>query len=285
MDNADTSSQKLRAPGDFPVRFVSAVVYLVLTVACLMIHTYSALVMLMVTAGICAHEFYYMLARDARVLNELIGTISAVLYPAVIHFFGLEGALVQTVATLLVLMIWYVFDAKAGIGDFAISFFGALYCGLLLSGIIIIRETLPAPWGAILALGLFASTWLNDVFAYGVGSLFGKHKMCPNISPKKSWEGFAAGMVGSVAAWIGISFIPGVTMVWWLAVICGIICGGMGVLGDLAESRIKRNTGFKDSGTIMPGHGGLLDRCDSIFLASVTGCILLIAFGCVPYVF
>ena len=70
-----------------------------------------------------------------------------------------------------------------------------------------------------------------------------------------------------------------------MAIAFGIVCGLMEVLGDLAESRVKRNSGFKDSGTIMPGHGGLLDRCDSIFLASITSLILLVAGGCIPHGF
>ena len=70
-----------------------------------------------------------------------------------------------------------------------------------------------------------------------------------------------------------------------VAIAFGIVCGLMEVLGDLAESRVKRNSGFKDSGTIMPGHGGLLDRCDSIFLASITSLILLVSGGCIPHGF
>ena len=84
--------------------------------------------------------------------------------------------------------------------------------------------------------------------------------------------------------WCALMFIPGVTMSLVQALIFGFICGVLGVLGDLVESRIKRNSGFKDSGTIMPGHGGLLDRCDSQFLVTVSAALLLIFGGCIPYV-
>lgn len=137
--------------------------------------------------------------------------------------------------------------------------------------------------GGLALLVLFISVWANDSFAYLAGSKFGKHKLAPRTSPKKSWEGFFAGLLGSAVFWIAMSFIPGVTMPIYLAVIFGIICGCAEVLGDLVESRIKRNSGVKDSGAIMPGHGGLLDRCDSLFMASVTAAILLIAGGCIPY--
>ena len=125
--------------------------------------------------------------------------------------------------------------------------------------------------------------WANDSFAYLIGSKFGKHKLAPRTSPKKSWEGFFAGLVGSMLMWWLMTFVHGVNMPVPMALAFGVVSGLAGVLGDLAESRIKRNSGFKDSGTIMPGHGGLLDRCDSLFLVSVVSSILLIMGGCIPY--
>ena len=148
---------------------------------------------------------------------------------------------------------------------------------------IVVREALPAPWGGVLVLGILLSVWANDSFAYLVGSKFGKHKLAPRTSPKKSWEGFFAGLAGSAVFWCLMTLVPGVTMSIPQAILFGLASGLMGVLGDLAESRIKRNSGFKDSGTIMPGHGGLLDRCDSLFLVAVTSAILLVAGGCIPY--
>ena len=135
----------------------------------------------------------------------------------------------------------------------------------------------------MLVLGILLSVWANDSFAYLVGSKFGKHKLAPRTSPKKSWEGFFAGLAGSAVFWCLMTLVPGVTMSIPQAILFGLASGLMGVLGDLAESRIKRNSGFKDSGTIMPGHGGLLDRCDSLFLVAVTSAILLVAGGCIPY--
>ena len=146
----------------------------------------------------------------------------------------------------------------------------------------VVRTALPQPWGGVLALGIFLSVWANDSFAYLVGSKFGKHKLAPRTSPKKSWEGFIAGLVGSAAFWCLMTLIPGRDDVHPASDAFGS-SALMGVLGDLAESRIKRNSGFKDSGTIMPGHGGLLDRCDSLFLVAVTSAILLLGFGCIPF--
>ena len=154
-----------------------------------------------------------------------------------------------------------------------------------MSTALLLRESLGDPWGAILVLGLFVSVWGSDAFAYLIGSAIGKHKLAPHISPNKSWEGFIAGLVFAMIVWYLLSYIPGVSLSLPQALIFGLINGLAGVLGDLVESRIKRNSGFKDSGTIMPGHGGLLDRCDSQFLVTLSGTILLVLGGCIPYVF
>ena len=250
---------------------------------CVLASEWTTLALLVAMAGITAGEFYYMLRQDAKLPNEMLGIIAAMLYPVSVFFLGLNGALYVSLALLLALIVWYVFWMRARVPDVGVSFFGAAYCGMLLSGIIVVREALPAPWGGVLVLGILLSVWANDSFAYLVGSKFGKHKLAPRTSPKKSWEGFFAGLAGSAVFWCLMTLVPGVTMSIPQAILFGLASGLMGVLGDLAESRIKRNSGFKDSGTIMPGHGGLLDRCDSLFLVAVTSAILLVAGGCIPY--
>lgn len=279
----DKTPQKLKNPSDLQVRFRTGAVYTAVTVVCVLAGNIPMVLMLMAVAGICAGEFFYMLRSDAKLPNEMLGIIAAVLYPLSVYVAGLIGAMLVSLGLLLALLVWYVFWLRARIPDVGVSFFGAAYTGLLLCGLIVIRISLPDPWGGILVLLLFLSVWANDAFAYLVGSKIGKHKLAPRTSPKKSWEGFIAGLVGSVVFWCAMMYVPGVTMVPVQAVFFGLISGCMGVLGDLAESRIKRNSGFKDSGTIMPGHGGLLDRSDSLFLTSITAAILLVAGGCIPY--
>ena len=114
---------------------------------------------------------------------------------------GLIGAMLVSLGLLLALLVWYVFWLRARIPDVGVSFFGAAYTGLLLCGLIVIRVSLPEPWGGIVVLLLFLSVWANDAFAYLVGSKIGRHKLAPRTSPKKSWEGFFAGLVGSVLFW------------------------------------------------------------------------------------
>ena len=279
----DKTPKKLKNPTNFQVRFRTGFVYIVVSVVCVLASEWTTLALLVAMAGITAGEFYYMLRSDAKLPNEMLGIIAAMLYPVSVFFLGLNGALYVSLALLLALIVWYVFWMRARVPDVGVSFFGAAYCGMLLSGIIVVREALPAPWGGVLVLGILLSVWANDSFAYLVGSKFGKHKLAPRTSPKKSWEGFFAGLAGSAVFWCLMTLVPGVTMSIPQAILFGLASGLMGVLGDLAESRIKRNSGFKDSGTIMPGHGGLLDRCDSLFLVAVISAILLVAGGCIPY--
>ena len=117
--------------------------------------------------------------------------------------------------------------------------------------------------------------WASDTFAYFAGSAFGKHKLCPTISPNKSVEGAVAGFIGSVAVIIGgmhylntANVFQGSTL---LAVMLGVGVAIVAPLGDLVESILKRNFGVKDSGKIFPGHGGVLDRCDSLLFAIPVG--------------
>ena len=108
--------------------------------------------------------------------------------------------------------------------------------------------------------------WVNDSFAYLTGMTFGKHRLFERISPKKSWEGFIGGAVASVVAGYVFSLFE-TDLVWWQWLIFSLLVVVFGTFGDLMESLIKRSVGVKDSGRIIPGHGGLLDRFDSMLLA------------------
>jgi phosphatidate cytidylyltransferase len=278
----EKTPERFKNASSFQVRLRTGAVYITLTSAGVLINDITTVIMLSATAAICAGEFYYILRNDAKLPNEAIGIAAAICYPIAMWWAGLKGVAAVTFILLLVLLVWYTYWMRSRITDVCITLFGAMYTGLMLSGIIVIRQALPEPWGGLLVFLLLLSIWGNDAFAYLVGSKIGKHKLAPRTSPKKSWEGFIAGLIFSMGMWVAMSFVPGVTMPIWMALLFGLVCGGMEVLGDLVESRIKRNVGVKDSGTIMPGHGGLLDRCDSLFLASVTAAILLTMGGCLP---
>lgn len=161
----------------------------------------------------------------------------------------------------------------------AVTVVGAFYAGLPLA-LVPLLHTLPAeggwagepasPWMGTLAVALpVAVTWVGDASAYFVGSAFGRTKLAPTISPGKSWAGAWGGLVGAGAAaglWylVARGVLPGFPIPWAGVVMVGVALGMAAQVGDLVESLFKREAGIKDSGTLFPGHGGVLDRLDAL---------------------
>ena len=278
----EKTPDRFKNASSFQVRLRTGVVYVGLNVICILLSDISTMLILAATAGVCTGEFYYMLRSDAKMPNEFIGIVAAVLYPVAAYFLGLIGLLYVTVAFVLALTLWYVYWLRARISDVGVCLFGAMYTGMQLSGLLFIRMAIGGIWGGVAVLVIFASIWFNDAGAYLVGSRIGKHKLAPRTSPNKSWEGFIAGLIVSMGFWCILLAIPGIDIALWQCLVFGLICGLTSVLGDLCESRIKRSVGFKDSGNIMPGHGGLFDRCDSLMPTAVAAAVLLFGAGCLP---
>ena len=115
---------------------------------------------------------------------------------------------------------------------------------------------------------------MGDTGGYVLGVLFGKHPMAPKISPKKSWEGFAGSMLFGIVAGIVMSILA-LRQPWWVGVILGVCLVGIGVMGDLIESLIKRDMGIKDMSSVLPGHGGVMDRLDSLLVAAPVAWLIM----------
>lgn len=145
----------------------------------------------------------------------------------------------------------------------SLSMMSQLYIALPIALMSIIYAANPC-----LLLLLFVLVWVNDTFAYLSGVTFGRHKLWERISPKKTWEGLLGGIVMTILVAFGCGFIPNVEfgLTPCVLAVLGLIVSVVGTLGDLVESLIKRTVGVKDSGNIIPGHGGILDRIDSILL-------------------
>ena len=165
--------------------------------------------------------------------------------------------------------------------DIAVTIFGSMYVGLSLAFLPLLHA-LPATrsWGVsegaalsglLIVLLPPAATWIGDAAAFFAGTAWGKKKLAPTISPNKSWVGFWADVAGaSVAAllWMMVAdrYLPGLDLAWPAVAVLGALLGVAAVAGDLVESLLKREAGVKDSGTFFPGHGGVLDRIDSLIL-------------------
>ena len=281
----EKTPDRFKNPSDFQVRLRTGAVYIALNIACVLASDVTTMLILAVTAAVCTGEFYFMLRSDAKMPNEFIGIIAAAAYPVAVYFFGLLGIVFVTGLLMLSVTVWYVYWLRARVADVGVCVFGAMYTGMQLSGLLLIRMSLGGIWGGVIVLVIFLSIWANDAAAYVFGSKFGKHKLAPRTSPKKSWEGFIAGLVVSMAFWCIMLAVPEISISVWQCLLFGLICGLTSVVGDLCESRVKRSVGFKDSGTIMPGHGGLFDRCDSLMPTAVAAAVLLFGFGCLPMPF
>ncbi|HWI54160.1 MAG TPA: phosphatidate cytidylyltransferase [Desulfobacteria bacterium] len=180
----------------------------------------------------------------------------------------LDGGFVLGFVIFLVLTINIFYLVKSypafTFTDFGANFFSSVYVGWLISHIYLLREL---PSGFHYVLLVLAATWSTDTFAYFVGMNFGRHRLAPVLSPKKSIEGAVGGVAGSIIASVLVGYLSQHLPIINYVVV-GLLAGTIGQVGDLAESALKRLAGVKDSGNIIPGHGGILDRFDSLLLTA-----------------
>lgn len=171
-------------------------------------------------------------------------------------------------ALLLVSLTWHLLRDKTPtpVENWLLPLAGALYIGWTGGHMLLVRAL---PQGAYRLFVILGTTWLADSGAYLIGSAWGKHRMAPRLSPKKTWEGFAGGIA---AALIGGPVLTGLGGLGWThGAFLGLLLALLTPLGDLGVSMIKRQAGVKDSGNLIPGHGGAFDRIDSLLVAAVVG--------------
>lgn len=253
-----------------------------------------ALIAVLAVAG--ALELYRIGERAGLRPLTVLGAAGAALMPAAVY------AALPAVGALSVR--WFVFAAVAwfivtvSVGTFtretadrplasvAVTLFGALYAGAMLAFLVPIRHApgLPSPLAAAaLVLLPLATTWICDSVAMEIGSRVGGPKLAPRLSPKKTWSGAVGGTIGAVVAapLYGLLLLErfGVALPVWQLAIFGFVVSVVGPIGDVSESLFKREVGVKDSGAFFPGHGGVLDRLDSLYWVIPTSAILLAVFG------
>ena len=220
--------------------------------------------------AISSHELLAAYSQSGVALHQWLPIASNATVMLVAWPFGVEGVLVAaTIATILNLIVVLF----AGPTDFAKrsaeTIFTLVYLGVLPAFIILLAADSD---GFALISMLVMLVGFNDTFAYLTGVLIGKHKMAPKLSPKKTWEGLAGGLLATSAV-SAYAFVALLEREWWLGLLAGILGVIAATFGDLIESALKRDFGIKDMSSFLPGHGGMLDRLDS---AIVTGPVLWI---------
>src|SRR5580765_5767928 len=267
-----TPAKRSRAGRDLPKAIASGVVLAAAVILSLVF--WKPAFMLIVAAAVVVaiwelHRGFQ--AKDIDLPQEplMIGGVVMVL---VAYLYGAPALVTATAVTGLVTMLWLLRRGVHGfVRDSSASIFTIFYVPFLGSFVALL---LAADLGVEAIVTFIAVTTASDIGGYIAGVLFGKHPMAPVISPKKSWAGFAGSTVFCVA--VGVAMVVWVLDAdWWIGVCLGLIAVVMATLGDLCESVIKRDLGIKDMSQVIPGHGGLMDRLDSL-LATIAPIWLLL---------
>ncbi len=197
------------------------------------------------------------------------------------YIYGLIGLLMVFGLMVFSALVWRIRRGTEGyVKDVTATVFVAAYLPFMLGFAIL---ELAAPLGPQLIIVFVCLTIANDIGGYATGVLFGKHPIAPQVSPKKSWEGLAgsATLQMAIGAWL-FEWLLGAH--WWQGIIAGAIMTITATAGDFAESALKRDLGVKDLGSILPGHGGLMDRLDSLVPNAFVSWLLFSIFGLIPIV-
>ena len=267
------------------IRTVSGIIYLVLVIGSLFLGKYVYGIVFLLTGIMALVEFYDITGYSGSKHFVLTGIFASagIFILSFLVASGLTGYRFLALASVIpiIMLIMALYSSKPDvIKTMAMLVLGILYVmfPLSLMNYLVFPASNNFEYTHRILLGILALVWINDTGAYLTGTLFGRHKLFPRISPKKSWEGVLGGTI--------LTLLPA----WWMDNLMGILNGFhwlclasivvvFGVYGDLTESLIKRNAGMKDSGTIMPGHGGALDRIDSILFVIPLSFIYLIING------
>lgn len=254
-------------------RVLSAAVFLPLFWVIVKFRPRTYEILITVAALLALRELYRLAAASGHRCHRILGTLVALLVIASFAFPGLDirYALAFGLIALPLASLWRGGDWGPALADTGTTFFIALFVGVLFGYLIDLRTVRDVAKGdeagSDLVLLLFFVVWSSDTAAYFVGTSFGRRPLAPRVSPKKTVEGAVAGVLGALFA----AFLASVWFYRRLSlidcVVLGLGLGTIGLLGDLVESMLKRGAGLKDSASLVPGHGGILDRVDSLLYA------------------
>ena len=262
------------------IRSLSGLVYVSLIVSAILIGGIYFMVIFGLLVGLTLFEFHRLTGKQGsvdalQILSAIFGVILFVVASR-ISMFSPFFLLVFLLGFVVCCIVELFRNIPARIDNIAYFLLGQVYIAM---PICLMYEILS--YNHIILLALFVIIWASDTFAYLAGSLFGKYKLSPSISPNKSWEGFVGGLIGALLTALvfyltvseSMACEISVSLIRWL--IFAVVIVVFGTLGDLLESLLKRTVGVKDSGHIMPGHGGLLDRLDSVIFAVIPAAVYI----------
>ncbi len=270
----DASRAKIdqKALANLRLRVVVAIAGIVAILGALQAGRMAFAVVIAAICGLALGEFFALARQHHCRPNEVLGVAVGCALPLAAVLYNQAGLVFVLAAATVLTLLWYLSFSGTNLTDMAMTLFGTAYVGLLLSFLVLIDGL---GKGTQLVLLVLVGTWINDTVAYLGGVALGKRKLAPDVSPGKTWEGTiigAAATVGALGAMVFVTYLDTVERM-----ILGGTIAAAAVIGDLAESRIKRELGVKDAGRRIPGHGGFLDRFDSLLFVSPASYYVLTA--------
>jgi phosphatidate cytidylyltransferase len=268
-------------------RTVTGAVFVIVVVGSIILDARIFAVLFLLVSILTQLEFYQILEKRGRKPQKLIGTgIGSMLYVSLAaNALGLLGSIGNMLLFLNFFLISLIFITELftrsadPFGNIGITLTGVIYIALPfgLLNYLYFPVIYPNNFNYGILLGYFLILWINDTGAYLVGSAIGKHQLIRRISPGKTWEGSAGGLLFAVlSAGLLSNYFTGLSL--WQWIIMALLIVVFGTLGDLTESMLKRSLGIKDSGSILPGHGGMLDRFDAVLLSAPVVFVLITLF-------
>lgn len=260
---------------NFIQRAITGIIFVAVLIGCIIGSPFSFGILFAIISGMATYEFCNLVNKLEDVdINRNICTLGSVFLFFCFFYYGINptdtGIFIPYLILLVYLMISELYLKKSNpIHNWAYSMLSQVYVGLpfaLLNVLAFQSIEATSYYQFILPLSIFIFIWINDTGAYCTGMLFGKHRLFERISPKKSWEGSIGGAVFCIAAAFALAhWVPVMNTMEWIGMALTVVI--FGTWGDLTESLMKRHLGIKDSGNILPGHGGMLDRFDSAIMA------------------